>query len=87
MLEKNNKKEIKIVSLFAGIGGFEEGIKNSKMPYDVVFASEIDENAKKSYSSNFGSENLYGDITKIDAKRFSLLLSALTLAISSALKP
>lgn len=68
MVAKNNKRKIKIVSLFAGIGGFEEGIKNSKMPYNVIFASEIDENAKKSYSSNFGNENLYGDITKIDEK-------------------
>ena len=63
---KDNK--IKIVSLFSGIGGFEEGIRNSKLNADVVFASEIDENAKKSYSANFSDEHLVGDITKINEK-------------------
>lgn len=64
----NIKKTIKIVSLFSGIGGFEEGIKKSKIPYKIVFASEIDKYAKKAYSSNFDSKYLFGDITLIDEK-------------------
>lgn len=68
MESKNYNKVIRIASLFAGIGGFEEGIKYSKMKYDVVFASEIDKNAKISYLSNFTNNNLYGDITQIDEK-------------------
>ena len=60
--------KLKVVSLFSGIGGFEEGIKKAKINYEVVFASEIDEHAKKSYSANFDSSNLYGDITTINEK-------------------
>lgn len=59
-------KKIRVVSLFSGIGGFEEGIKQSKINYEVVFASEIDKYARLSYSSNFGLEKLHGDITKIN---------------------
>ncbi|UTY39296.1 DNA (cytosine-5-)-methyltransferase [Allocoprobacillus halotolerans] len=57
---------IKIASLFSGIGGFEEGIKLSNIPHKVVFASEIDKYAKLSYSANFDSNCLYGDIKSID---------------------
>lgn len=59
---------MKIVSLFSGIGGFELGIKKSKLKGEVVFSSEIDVNAKKSYLSNFNNNNLKGDITKISEK-------------------
>lgn len=59
---------IKVVSLFSGIGGFEVGLKKSKMNSKVVFASEIDTFAQKSYIANFSSSPLFGDITKIDEK-------------------
>ena len=59
---------MRIVSLFSGIGGFELGIKNSKLHGEVVFSSEIDTNAKKSYLSNFSNNNLNGDITKVSEK-------------------
>lgn len=62
-----SNKKIKVVSLFSGIGGFEEGLNNSKLNYELVFSSEIDENAQKSYLANFPDSNLKGDITKIDA--------------------
>lgn len=63
-----NSSIVNVVSLFSGIGGFEEGLKKSKIKSRVVFSSEIDEHAKISYSANFGSKNLYGDITKINEK-------------------
>ena len=62
------KETIKVVSLFSGIGGFEEGLKSTKIDFEIVFASEIDENAKKSYAANWGNKNLHGDITKINEK-------------------
>lgn len=65
---KQKEKIIEVVSLFSGIGGFEEGIKNSKLNSKIVFSSEIDDHAKKSYIANFGNENLYGDIKLIDEK-------------------
>lgn len=57
---------IKIASLFSGIGGFEEGIKLSNIPHKVVFASEIDKHAKLSYSANFDTDCLHGDIKLIN---------------------
>lgn len=59
---------VRVVSLFSGIGGFEVGLEKSKIKSKVVFSSEIDENAKKSYVANFGAETLHGDITKVDEK-------------------
>lgn len=60
--------KIKIVSLFSGIGGFEKGIENSIMNSEVVFASEIDSHARKSFLQNFPKIELHGDITKINEK-------------------
>lgn len=59
---------MKIVSLFSGIGGFELGIRNSKLDGEVVFSSEIDKHATASYFANFDDNNLQGDITKISEK-------------------
>lgn len=59
------KNKIKVASLFSGIGGFEKGLKLAGIDFDLVFASEIDNFAKKSFLSNFNTKNLHGDITKI----------------------
>lgn len=62
-----SNKKLKIVSLFSGVGGFEEGLKNSGIPIEIVFASEIDKYAKLAYKSNFNiKNNIYGDISKIN---------------------
>lgn len=69
-LSKNNSflnsDAIRIVSLFSGIGGFEEGINNSGLSNKVIFSSEIDDSASQSYLANFPDSNLHGDITKVD---------------------
>lgn len=57
--------ELRVVSLFSGIGGFEEGLNLSGLPFKVVFASEIDKFAQQSYGANFDSSVMVGDITKI----------------------
>lgn len=57
---------MRVVSLFSGIGGFEEGLRLSKIDYEIVFASEIDKYARKSYSSNFSDKHLYEDIKDIN---------------------
>ena len=66
--EYTMKNKIRVASLFSGIGGFELGFKKSKMSYDLVFASEIDKYATMTFSYNFPTKNMRGDITKIDAK-------------------
>lgn len=61
-------KEFRVASLFSGIGGFEQGFKNSKMQYNLVFASEIDKYATKTFSYNFPITNMVGDIKAVDEK-------------------
>src|SRR5690625_1043525 len=53
------------VSLFSGIGGFEQAL--NKFGGTCVFASEIDKFAAQAYETLYG-EKPAGDITKIDAK-------------------
>ena len=61
--------ELKVLSLFSGIGAFEKALENLDIDYKLVNYCEIDESASKSYSAVHGvSEDLnLWDITKIDA--------------------
>lgn len=56
---------LKCVDLFCGIGGFH--IAAAELGHQVVFASDIDEHARKAYRHNFGITPM-GDITQIDAQ-------------------
>lgn len=56
----------KYVELFAGIGGFRQGL--DKLGGKCVLASEWDKFAQQSYSILYGDEHLYGDVTKINEK-------------------
>jgi DNA (cytosine-5)-methyltransferase 1 len=60
---------MRIASLFAGIGGFDLGIKQAIPSSEIVFASEIDKAARTIYQNHFGSETLYGDIKNIEAEQ------------------
>lgn len=59
--------KFKFIDLFAGIGGFR--IAMQSLGGKCIFTSEWDEQAKKTYSANFG-EVPFGDITKAETKRF-----------------
>lgn len=57
--------KIKAVDLFSGIGGIRQGFENVfKDNFEIVFSSEIDKNAQKTYKLNY-DEMPHGDITKI----------------------
>lgn len=63
--ENNNNGRYKMIDLFAGIGGTRLGFYQTDA-VDVVFSSEWDKFAQKTYYANFG-EVPAGDITKIEA--------------------
>ena len=70
--------KVKVVSLFSGIGGFEEAFKNSKIEHEVVFASEIDKFARSAYEANFPDIELHEDIRDVnefDVPDHNLLLA------------
>lgn len=54
---------MKFIDLFCGIGGFHQALAN--LGCQCVFASDIDENCRKTYKKNYGLEPK-GDITKIN---------------------
>ena len=60
---KNDENHfLKFIDLFCGIGGFHQALK--KIGCECVFASDIDENCRKTYENNYGLKP-EGDITKI----------------------
>ena len=67
-------REFKFIDLFAGIGGFHLAFHRNGAR--CVFASEWDQNARKTYETNFSkidpelfkANRFAGDITKVDAK-------------------
>ncbi|MFW6307012.1 MAG: DNA (cytosine-5-)-methyltransferase [Campylobacterales bacterium] len=66
--EGRKKPTLKFVDLFCGIGGFHKAIiyatNNLNIDVECVFASDIDESARKTYILNYGIEPA-GDITQI----------------------
>ena len=61
-------KKIKIIDLFAGIGGIRLGFENASNNVECVFTSEWDKYAQITYKENYQNEEVFGDITKIDEK-------------------
>lgn len=60
------QKPFKYVSLFSGIGGFEQAF--NKLGGTCEFASEIDKFASKAYETLYGDDHLHGDVMEVDAK-------------------
>lgn len=56
------KNPLKFIDLFCGIGGFHQAL--SKIGFECVFASDIDENCRNTYEKNYNIKP-EGDITKI----------------------
>lgn len=62
---KNEKTGFRFIDLFCGIGGFHEALKHVIPSATCILASDIDENARKTYEANHGLKPV-GDIKKID---------------------
>ena len=57
---------VKIVDLFAGIGGIRLGFEQAFGDVHCVFTSEINKFANMTYKANFRDDHIFGDITKIN---------------------
>lgn len=58
---------VKVIDLFAGIGGIRLGVEKAFGSVDCVFTSEIDKHAVTTYKANFKEGHVFGDIKQIDA--------------------
>lgn len=65
ILPKTDITQIRYIDLFCGIGGFHQALTNIIPTSSCVLASDIDENAKKTYEINHTLAPV-GDIKKID---------------------
>jgi DNA (cytosine-5)-methyltransferase 1 len=61
------KDDFTYIDLFAGIGGFRLAMANYSLKSRCLFASEINEEAARTYELNYGHKPL-GDIRKVDLK-------------------
>lgn len=60
-------EEIRVCSLFSGIGGIDLGFKQAG--FEIVWANEIDKSACETYKANLGDGHLVNcDIRKVDTK-------------------
>lgn len=59
-----DKKNIKFVDLFCGLGGFRVAMEKVFKKSECVFSCDFDADSQKSYEANFG-EKPFGDITEI----------------------
>ena len=62
---------IKIIDLFAGIGGIRRGFERAsvKEKINCIFTSEWDKYAVETYKANYPNEEVHGDITKIPTSK------------------
>jgi DNA (cytosine-5)-methyltransferase 1 len=59
----NKNKQLNFIDLFAGLGGFHLALE--ELGHNCVFASELNPDLQKLYSTNFTGTPIFGDITKI----------------------
>lgn len=92
MTGMNNSKErkYKVVSLFAGCGGADLGFlggfefldhEYSPLPFEIVWANDIDRYACAVYRANIGDHVQCGDITKIRFNTLGLLFDNIDLLL------
>ena len=71
---------IKYLSLFSGIGAFEQALTNINVEFELVNYCEIDKYASKSYAAihNIPESKNLGDITQVDINSLPLDLDLIT---------
>lgn len=69
----NPNVEIRLGTLFSGIGAIEHAFQRLKLNHKIVFAGDIDPHAKASYMANYNlsEENWHNDATRFSAKKYA----------------
>ena len=65
-----NSTPVRLLSLFSGIGAFEEALKNINQPFELINYCEFQPNISKAYSiiHNVSESKNLGDVTKVNEK-------------------
>lgn len=68
----NPNAEIRVGTLFSGIGAIEHAFSRLKLNHSITFASDIDTHVKQSYFANYeiAASDWYDDVTKFSAKKY-----------------
>lgn len=67
-----NKNKLRIATVFSGIGAPEYALKRMGIPYETVFACDIDKFCKTSYFANYDitEQQWFDDIHSIDGSKY-----------------
>jgi len=68
----NPNAEIRIGTLFSGIGAIEHAFRRLNLNNSIVFSGDIDNFVKQSYFANYeiGANNWHNDVTQFSAKKY-----------------
>lgn len=63
---------VRIGTLFSGIGAIEHAFQRLNLHHKIVFASDIDENCRKTYLANYeiNPNDWYSDVRDFDARKY-----------------
>lgn len=63
---------LKLATVFSGIGAIEHALEKMNIPFETVFACEIDKNTRECYKANhiIKDEVFYEDIRNLDANQY-----------------
>lgn len=66
-------REIRIGTLFSGIGAIEHAFQRLKLKHRIVFAGDVDEKCKQSYFANYDikEDDWFTDVRDFDAKKYN----------------
>ena len=59
------QQQLRLIDLFAGIGGYDVRLVQARRQYEPIFAVEIEEAAAAIYKANFGDHIHIGDIADV----------------------
>lgn len=73
------KKEIKIATVFSGIGAVEQSFLRMNLKHKIIFACDNNEFVKKSYFANYGisENNWYNNILELNANKYRNMIDIL----------